>query len=285
MPRRPLCSLAFTTATAGVLALAAVMACGSSSQPASSGAQDGGNGSEDRTVPAETGTDGSSASDGAVETGNDPVAAAYCEAAFGALARCGVISSACAAVLLSDGGADCALYASVYSDAYMQATQACGYFSVDCSCFTSTCSDAGDTEESAAEACVIAKLAQVAPSAEDDKVRSDFCAACPDSLDNVPACAGFYYFADAGLVDANLTDAGVTGSLGFGSELLELSPALTTEVDQQCTGPALLKVDAGQSASCYEQFLQCIRLVADGAQPDGGAMLPAACLDAGASEN
>lgn len=279
-------TLALLVGVSAIGSLAAAIACGSGGDHAASA--DSGADSSKGNPDAQQGADGNPGDGrtaGPVGTG----ALAYCQGQYGALARCSVISSACLAALGADGGLEqsCAQeYGAVITQGALQQFVTCGTFALDCSCFTSQCSDAGLAQESAANACLAQWLAGVSPTPAAQKVASDFCAACPDTP-QLRACSGFFSFADAGYVDGG-PQGGAGGSafysVGFGSIVLVLSGSALAQVDMDCTGAALSAFDAGSGADCYTKFQQCVSKVVQGqlaAQVDAGA-LPAACqADAG----
>jgi hypothetical protein len=85
-----------------------------------------------------------------------------------------------------------------------------------------------------------------APTAAQAKVKTDFCAQCPDGTSaSLPhACSDFFAF--------TVDDAG--GSSSVGNAVLVAGDALAATIDSQCTGPAA--IDSG-IADCAKAFQSC----------------------------
>ncbi len=284
MRASPFRAFAFLLGAGALLSVAASVACGSSGArpaPAEGGLDSAG----PDGLQGPDATPGDAGTEAAVGSG----ALAWCQGEATTLERCGVISPACGAALY-DGGplTACAEQAaSIYTQAALQQVVDCGLLSVDCSCLTTGCSEAGAAQESAANTCLQTWLEGVSPSPAAEMLALDFCAVCPDTASNVHACSGFFSLADAGYLDAGAVDASAFDTLGFGSAVLVLSDSALSQVDTRCTGAALSAFDAGAAVTdCYQKFLRCSGAVEQGLGSvviGADASLPPACQpDAGA---
>jgi hypothetical protein len=284
----------YFTAIVADLALATLVACGSSTDmSASEGGADGGRDDATSHHPGDAArTDGPT---GAVE-GAAPGAGAvaYCEAAWTTLDRCKLESPACIAATFDasfEAGLEkyleaCAVgWSELESNAYLGALAKCYLGTIDCCAFTGACADAAASQVLEAGPCIAHEL-ELPPDPEDEKLRADYCKVCPDTASKFPACSGFFSFAEAGILDSSFFDAATLSydiDFGFGSYVMALSDPVVAAIDEACTGSALAEYDAGAEVTdCYERFVSCseaavqaytkARLVAVDA-----ASIPAAC--------
>lgn len=111
------------------------------------------------------------------------------------------------------------------------------------------------------QACFKAHLASPTPAQE--KVKTDFCAQCPDgtSPSYPTSCSEFFA--------VGVDDAGQSTTVG--NAVLAVSDALAATMDMQCTGAGA--VDSGIS-DCASSFKNCV-----GAIVHYDANLPAPCTD------
>jgi hypothetical protein len=104
----------------------------------------------------------------------------------------------------------------------------------------------------------------IIPSAEQTKVKTDFCAVCPDgkSPADPKSCSGFF--------SATLLDGGVPGAGSL--TILPLNDSIAQQVDAKCIGAT----DGGPGSDCYDTFLICSLGILEEAVPE-----PAACTGDG----
>jgi hypothetical protein len=148
--------------------------------------------------------------------------------------------------------ADCAQIFGVFSSGYLSAIDACVSP-------PHQCTDGGMS--STDNLCMQSKLATLAPTLAQSKVKTDFCALCPDgqSARNPHACSSFFAVTD--------------GGSSIGTAILELNDSVAEEVDQGCASGSH---DSG-IADCDVSFEICAATILEHT-----IVLPAACMtDAG----
>ncbi|HLK40420.1 MAG TPA: hypothetical protein VKU41_26895 [Polyangiaceae bacterium] len=147
----------------------------------------------------------------------------------------------------------CSTWAPSFSAAFREGLK-------DCFAPAQACIDAGSLFPS--KACLVPHLGDLSPAQA--KVKTDFCAQCPDGASRTRplGCTNFF--------SLDVDDAGNSASPG--TSVLLLNDDLVTMVDAKCTGPGA--PDAGTS-DCAQAFQNCAlsALFFD-------ANLPAPCTDA-----
>jgi hypothetical protein len=151
---------------------------------------------------------------------------AYCSALQGYASKCN-ITDPCTTASLQN----CAAASAVLSSAYLSTITSC--------VSEATCVDGGGAT---ATACFTSGVASLMPTAAQQKLAADYCAACAASqFQTTTQCqANFYKAADGGIA-------------GVGSFFLEYSDTIVTAIDTQCT-PAL--ADAGL-LGCGFTLIEC----------------------------
>lgn len=229
---------------APLLALAFTAACGSSGAAPAADAS---------VIPV----DGST-TDGATADGTGPLS---CQASLQSLLGCFQVSPQCAQALETwcASAAFGQEQAASLNPAAYAAIAPCVPSHLDCSCFQSSTGTCAQGE--AAQACELARLATLTPTATEAMVKRDFCATCTDPQGQA-ACAGFFGVGD--------------GGAGVGLLVLLMSDALAAQVDTLCTG---LGLDASAAGGCTPAFTQCAAGVYTQASRalSPSAMLAAAC--------
>ncbi len=164
-------------------------------------------------------------------------AADYCSALSNYVSTC-KITDACSVA----SAQTCTQYVSAFSPA------ALGTFT---SCTSSlACGDAGTQS---ASLCIAAGEASITPSAAQQTLAKNYCAACASAFQQTAAdCAETFY---AQLTTANTNEAGLsTSSADIGSAFLDLNDTLITSVDTSCVGG--VGADAG-TLGCTVSFELC----------------------------
>jgi hypothetical protein len=207
-----------------------VLACGSSSPDGASGGV------------------GSAAEGGTDSSGGSSDTSAFCSKLASVEAACPPVSRCSAAEVQY-----CATWAPSFSAGFEGAVE---------NCLPAACpGDGGGSGSMLESACLISYLST--PTTAQKKVKSDFCATCPDGASPaVPdACTNFFAL--------TADDAGNIVAVGGG--VLEVSDTLAATMDAQCTGTAAS--DSG-NPDCAESFALCA-----GEVILFDANLPAACTD------
>jgi len=202
--------------------------------------------------------------------GGSGQALAYCQKVYAEELACGIIaSSACESALVSEC-ADELSAGNLLSPTAVGLVAQCNPPVTGGTCAT----DAALADEQAYEQCLDGELAAAPTTAAASKLKSDFCAVCPDGASRIDptSCSGFFSGTDAGA--------------GVGLEVKLYADSLVDAMDAQCTGSALATSDAGgTSTDCFERFEECVSHVAETAEesfePDAA---PAACADAGGAD-
>jgi hypothetical protein len=296
----------YLTAIVVDLGLVTLVACGSSTDMSSGdgGGDGGGEGSSHHPGDASLrdGPSGDAVGDAGHADAPTPGAGAiaFCEADWMTSERCKLESPACVSAYF-DASFEAALekyvdecavgWSEFESNAYLGALAKCYLGKVDCCAFAGTCNDAAVVQAVEAGPCIGQGVASVPPDPEDEKLKADYCKACPDTASKYPACSGFFSFAEAGVLDSSFFDASGLGGvdIGFGAFALAWSDPVVAAVDQACTGDALATYDAGEGVTdCYERFVFCAEATfqayvkAHTPPPVDAASIPAACrMDGG----
>ncbi len=166
-------------------------------------------------------------------------AGSFCSALSSYATRC-QLTSACDQVTVST----CPALATTFSNAYLDAVTEC-LPSVLC----------GDAGESSANACFNTSLGSAAPTAADQKLAEDYCAACASILGE-PSCVT--EFTSASLDAA----AGVAAQVG--TSVVIFSDALLEKVDTSCIAGL---ADGGGLPGCTEIFQECAFNIQEAAEP------------------
>jgi hypothetical protein len=153
----------------------------------------------------------------------------------------------------------CSAHMSDYSAAYAAVMTECYSAPYDCT----------QASTPLASVCVSAGVHTATPTAAQAKVKSDFCARCPDDpspLGN-KYCSNFY---------------GSTDSIG--SIVLRWNDTVASEVDRHCTSTLAVSeagADGGASVDCSGAFLRCaagvipsLPAACQASVPDGGGPTP-----------
>jgi hypothetical protein len=194
------------------------------------------------TVACTTGSSsGGSSSGGSSGAASSASVADYCDTLKSYATTCNKVDACSQSILAS-----CASYvSSTLSGAFVEAALACKQ-----SAGAVVCTDGGAA--TAPNYCIPNALAAATPSAAFVKLKTDFCAACPDDpkQGTVRQCTDF------------LT-AGDGGNQGIGRTLMVYSDAIAEQIDKQCLpGPA----DAGP-LGCGASFFACAFTSAQQATP------------------
>jgi hypothetical protein len=194
------------------------------------------------TVACTTGSSsGGSSSGGASGPASSASIADYCDTLKSYATTCNKVDACSQSILAS-----CASYlSSTYSGAFIEAAMACKP-----SAGPVVCSDGGAS--TAPSYCIPKALAATTPSAALEKLKTDFCAACPDDPKegSVRQCTDF------------LT-AGDGGNQGLGRTLMVYSDAIVEQIDKQCLP---VPADAG-ALGCGASFFACAMTSAQQATP------------------
>jgi hypothetical protein len=191
-------------------------------------------------TPLLSGSDGPDGSTEVIEDGGSDgsgAVTALCESVIGGVESCGVMLTAtCHSAWLTS----CSSLSSYYQVSLLESVSQC-FQSLPPGAFCPPGGDAGTTEFGN---CLMAALAvdHVAPTDAANRLRQDFCAACPDDASMVPgSCSNFW--ADG---------------------LAAVADGLLEKADKQCTGAALGSFDAGGSLGtcnggcpCQSVFQAC----------------------------